>query len=256
MYRAFTVGVLISLCASLLGVILVLKRCTLIGHGLGEVGFCASALAVCIGISPMALAIPMVVAASFIVMVISQKGSGDVAIGVMATAALSVGVMLTSLSSGSNIDVKSYMFGSILSVNESDMLLSILLSCAVIILFILLFNRLFAVSYDEGFARACGINVTMYRFIIAFLTAVTVVLGMRMMGSMLISSLIIFPALGARRLGAGFKGMVILSALISVICFAVGFMLSFLFDLPTGACVVCVDLLAMLLCFVFGKKRT
>ena len=247
MYRAIIVGVLVSLCAALLGVVLVLKRYTLIGHGLGEVGFAATALAVALGLSPMAVAVPLVVLASFLVMYLSQRGgaSGDVAIGVMATAALSIGVLITSLSRGSNVDVTSYMFGSILGLTNADMALSAVLSAVVLVMYFLLFNRLFSIAYDEAFARATGINVTLYQFVISFLTAVTVVLGMRMMGSMLISSLIIFPALTARRLTASFRGMVVAAAAISIAGFLVGMVLSFYANLPTGASIVCVDLVML-----------
>ncbi len=247
MYRAIVVGVLVSLCAALLGVVLVLKRYTLIGHGLGEVGFAATALAVALGLSPMAVAVPLVVLASFLVMYLSQRGgtSGDIAIGVMATAALSIGVLITSISRGSNVDVTSYMFGSILGLTARDVWLSVILSAVVIAMYLLLFNRLFSIAYDETFARATGINVTLYQFVISFLTAVTVVLGMRMMGAMLISSLIIFPALTARRLTASFRGMVAAAAAVSTGCFLIGMIASYYLNLPTGATIVCVDLVAL-----------
>jgi len=154
-------------------------------------------------------------------------------------------VLITSLSSGSNIDVTSYMFGSILGLTKSDVWLSAILSVIVLLLYILLFNRLFSITYDEGFARATGINVTLYQFVISFLTAVTVVLGMRMMGAMLISSLIIFPALTARKLSSGFRGMVIIAAIISALCFLIGMVVSFYANLPTGACIVCVNLIVL-----------
>ena len=197
------------------------------------------------------------VLASFLVMYLSQRGgaSGDVAIGVMATSALSVGVLITSLSRGSNVDVTSYMFGSILGLTNADMAVSAVLSAVVLVMYFLLFNRLFSITYDEAFARATGINVTLYQFVISFLTAVTVVLGMRMMGSMLISSLIIFPALAARRLTASFRGMVVAAAAISIAGFLVGMTLSFYLNLPTGASVVCVDLAALGLALGVGRLR-
>ncbi len=249
MYRALIVGVVVSLCAALLGVVLVLKRYSLIGHGLGEVGFAALALAVPLDLPPMSVAIPLVVLASFFIMYLSQRSgaSGDIAIAILATAALSAGVMVTSLSKGFNVDVGSYMFGSILAMTPGDVWLSAALSALVILMYLLLFNRLFSVTYDEVNARATGINVAMYQFIISFLTAVTVVLGMRMMGTMLISSLIIFPAVTARRLAGSFRAMTIAAAVISVVCFFVGLCVSYLFGLPTGASVVGVNLIALLL---------
>ena len=249
MYRALIVGVLVSLCAALLGVVLVLKHYSLIGHGLGEVGFAALALAVALGLPPMTVAIPMVVIASFLIMYLSQRAgsSGEIAIAILSTAALSAGVMITSLSKGFNIDVSGYMFGSILAMTESDVYLSAGLSALVLLMYGLLFNRLFAITYDEVNARATGVNVTMYQFVISFLTAITVVLGMRMMGTMLISSLIIFPAITAKRLAGSFKGMTVAAAVISVICFLIGLCVSFLWSLPTGASVVGVNLAALLI---------
>jgi len=248
MYRALIVGVLVSLCAALLGVVLVLKRYSLIGHGLGEVGFAALALALALNLPPLAVSIPLVVVSSFLIMYVSQRYgmSGDVAIGLLATGALMVGVMITSLTQGFNVDVYGYMFGSILAMSRSDVLLSILLSAAVIGLYVLFFNRLFSVTYDEVYARATGINVTLYQFLISFLTAITVVLGMRMMGTMLISSLIIVPALTARKLAARFKAMVVVAAAVSVVCFLVGMAVSYVAGLPTGASVVAVDLAVLI----------
>ncbi len=256
MYRALIVGVMVSLCAALLGVVLVLKHYSLIGHGLGEVGFAALALAVALDLPPMWVAIPLVVLASFLIMYMSQRAgaSGDIAIGILSTAALSAGVMITSLSKGFNIDVSSYMFGSILAMTAGDVILSVILSVVVIALYALLFNRLFAITYDEVNARATGINVTLYQFVISFLTAITVVLGMRMMGTMLISSLIIFPAITAKRLSGSFRVMVIVAAAVSVMCFFIGLCLSYLFSLPTGASVVGVNLLLLLISRLAPQK--
>lgn len=249
MYRALIVGVLVSLCAALLGVVLVLKHYSFIGHGLGEVGFASLALAVALGLQPMTVAIPMVVIASFLIMYLSQRSgaSGEIAIAILSTAALSAGVLITSMSKGFNIDISGYMFGSILAMTASDVYLSAGLSALVLLVYGFFFNRLFTITYDEVYARATGINVTFYQFVISFLTAITVVLGMRMMGTMLISSLIIFPAITARRLVGSFKAMVIAAAIISVVCFFIGLCISFVFSLPTGASVVAVNLAAMLL---------
>lgn len=249
MYRALIVGILVSLCAALLGVVLVLKHYSLIGHGLGEVGFAALALAVALNLPPMTVAIPMVVLASFLIMYLSQRAgsSGEIAIAILSTAALSAGVLITSLSKGFNVDVSGYMFGSILAMTSGDVWLSVGLSALVLLVYGLMFNRLFAITYDEVNARATGINVTLYQFLISFLTAITVVLGMRMMGTMLISSLIIFPAITARRLVGSFRAMVIVAAIVSVICFFIGLCVSFLWGMPTGASVVGVNLAALLL---------
>ena len=254
MIRAIIVGILVSFCAALLGVILVLKRYALIGHGLSDVGFAALSLATAIGLSPIYIAIPIVIFASFIIMYISQskKINGDIAIGIFSTGALSFGVIITAFSRGFNMDVYSYMFGSILAMNRTDLFVSLFLSVIVIFVFILFYNRLFIISSDENFARAIGINIRFYQFLISLLTAVTVAVGMRMMGTLLISSLIIFPAFIAKKLVRSFKYLVILSALFSIFCFVFGLIASLIFDLPTGAGIVLVNIIVLFLCSVIN----
>ncbi len=254
MIRAIIVGVLVSFCASLLGVILVLKRYSLIGHGLSDVGFAALALALAIGASPIYFATPIVIAASFIIMYVSQNKriNGDVAIGIFSTGALSFGIIITAISKGFNMDIYSYMFGSVLAMSSFDVVVSVILSIVVIATFVIFYNRLFIVTTDEEFARAIGINVTFYQFLISFLTALTVVIGMRMIGTLLISSLIIFPAIIARRFVRSFKYLVALSALISVFCFIWGILISFFFNLPTGAGIVLVNIILLALSSFFS----
>ena len=256
--RALIVGLLVSLCAALLGVILVLKHYSLIGHGLAEVGFGSLALALALNLPPLYVSMPIVVIASFLIMLISQKKGihGDVAIGVISTSALAVGIIITAMTRGFNIDVYNYMFGSILAMSKQEVILSVILSVIVISLYLLFYNRLFLITYDEIYAKASGINVTFYQFLISFLTALTIVLGMRIMGTMLISSLIIFPALIARKLVSSFKKTIILSAIISAICFLAGIILSFLLNLPTGASIVGANaaLLAIVSILPLSKK--
>ena len=246
--RALIVGVMVSLCASILGVILVLKRYSLIGHGLSEVGFAALSVALAFNLPPLYVSTPLVVAASFVIMFVSQRKrvGGDVAIGIAASGALAFGVLVTALTRGVNLDVCSYMFGSILAMTNEDVILSVALSLFVTGLFVLFYNRLFLITYNEDYARSLGINVTLYQFLISFLTALTVVLGMRMMGTLLISSLIILPAVTARRLVRSFRALVVLAACISLICFAAGLALSFVWNLPTGASIVSVNVAALM----------
>ena len=241
--RAIAAGVMISLCAALLGVILVLKRYSLIGHGLGDVGFASTSLAVALGLP--------------VIMFWSQrsKTGGDTAIGMVATGALSIGVIITAMSSGFNVDVNGYMFGSILAMSRDDVVFSVVLSIVILVLFILFYNRLFLITFDENFAKASGINVGFYQFLIALLTALTVVMGMRMMGSLLISSLIIFPAVIARKLVISFKAVAVLSVFLSVICFLAGLALSFEMNLPTGASIVIINLLLLVMVTIFNKLR-
>ncbi len=257
MQRALAVGILVSLCAALLGVSLVLKRYSMIGDGLSHVGFGALAIAAVANLAPLQTAIPVVVLAAFFLLRLSESNrlKGDAAIAVISTSALALGVLVLSVGGGVNTDVYNYMFGSIYAMSREDVLFSVILSVIVLLLFVLFYHRIFAVTFDETFARASGIRVNLYNMLIAALTAVTIVLGMRMMGAMLISALIIFPALTAMRVFKTFKSVVIAAAVISVVCFTVGITLSYLFDAPGGASVVLVNLGAMLLFSVIGAFR-
>lgn len=251
MVRAFIVGTLVSLCASLLGSSLVLKRYSMIGDGLSHVGFAALAIAYPFGFSPLYLSIPACIAAAFFLLQLKSSGKikGDAATALMCSGALAVGVMVISLTTGMNTDVCNYMFGSILAMSRSDLYLSVILSVVVLILFVLFYERIFAVTFDETFAAATGTDSRKYNVIIAILTAVTVVLGMRMMGTLLISSLIVFPSLTAMRVTKRFKTTIVLSAVIAVCCFLAGLCFSYLRSVPTGACIIVVDIL------VFGIFR-
>ena len=245
--RALVVGVLVSLCASLLGVSLVLKRYSMIGDGLSHVGFGALAIATAFNLAP--LAVPVVVVAAFLLLRLSQSGKlkGDAAIALLSSSALAIGVMTVSVTSGMNTDVNNYMFGSILSLSSADLRLSLILSAAVLALFVLCYPRIFAVTFDETFSRATGVHTQAYNMLLAVLTAVTIVLGMRMMGALLISSLIIFPALTAMRVFGTFRSVTICAAVVSVVNFLLGMVLSYVFETPSGASVVVVDLVVFLL---------
>jgi zinc transport system permease protein len=247
--RAVIVGALVSICAALLGVSLVLKRYSMIGDGLSHVGFGALALATALNAAPLTVSIPVVVAAAFLLLRLSEnsKIQGDAAIALISTASLAVGVVIISQTTGMNTDVCNYLFGSILAMNKTDVYLSIALSITVLVLFILFYHKLFAITFDETFAKAGGVNTGIYNMLIAFLTAITIVLGMRMMGAMLISSLIIFPALTAMRVFKTFRSVTICAALVSVFCFFVGVVVSYLYAMPTGASVVMVNICAFLL---------
>lgn len=257
MQRALLVGTLVSLCAALLGVSLVLKRYSMIGDGLSHVGFGALAIASALNLAPLAVAIPVVIAAAVLLLRISRnaKIKGDAAIAMISSASLAIGVICVSVTTGMNTEVSSYMFGSILSLSRSDTVMSVVLSLLVLAMFALFYPRIFAVTFDEDFARATGTGTELFNTLIAVLTAVTVVLGMRMMGAMLISSLIIFPALSAMRVCSSFKSVIICAALISVLCFTLGVMASFFLETPTGASIVAVDLLAFGAAAAIGKGK-
>ncbi len=249
MQRAVIVGLLVSLCASLLGVSLVLKRYSMIGDGLSHVSFGALALGTLLGVSnQLTFSIPIVIAAAFLLLKLSEssKIKGDAAIALVSTAALALGVIFLSYSTGMNTDVCNYMFGSMYALKDSDVIISIILCITVIIVFVLFYNKIFAVTFDESFAKATGIKVQIYNMLIAFLTAVTIVLGMRMMGALLISSLIVFPAITAMRLFSRFRQVTICASVISVVCFIIGVIISVLFNTPSGASVVCTNIMMLL----------
>lgn len=255
--RALVVGVLVSLCSALLGVSLVLKRYSMIGDGLSHVGFGALAVATAFNAAPLAVAIPVVVASAFLLLRISRNSmiKGDAAIAMISSGALAIGVIVISLTTGMNTDVSNYMFGSILALSKADASFSVVLSAAVLLLFILFYPRIFAVTFDETFAKATGTRANLYNMLIALLTAVTVVLGMRMMGALLISSLIIFPPLAAMRVCRNFRSVVLCSAVTAVVCFVFGMAASYAWEIPSGPSVVAVDIVAFGLFSLVGKLR-
>ena len=245
-----------SLCASLLGVSLVLKRYSMIGDGLSHVSFGALSVAVAVGWSPLAVSIPVVIAAAFFLLRITEnsKVKSDAAIAVISASALAAGIVVTSLTTGMTTDVSSYMFGSILAMSRQDVILAGVLSVVVLCLFVFCYHKMFAVTFDESFAKATGVRVKFYNILIAVLTAVTVVLGMRMMGAMLISSLIIFPALTAMQVFKSFRGVVVCSGILSVLCFCGGMILSYGLSVPAGASVVLVNLAAFAVAGVVSRS--
>lgn len=253
MQYALIVGVLVSLCSALLGVLLVLRRYSMIGDGLSHVGFGALSVAYALSMAPMALAVPVVIVSAFILLGMSEskKIKGDSLIAVLSSSALAIGVVANSVSGGSASDLGSYLFGSILALQKSDVILSVILSLVVILLFVLFKNRIFAVTFDMPFAKSTGVHVKLYNMLLALLIAITVVVGMQIVGTMLISSLIIFPALSAMQIADSFKGVVICSAIISVFTFLVGLVVSL--TLPAGAMIVLCNLCVLIVCTVVGK---
>ena len=255
--RAFVVGILVSLCAALLGVPLVLKRYSMIGDGLSHVSFGALAIAVALGVTPLWFSIPVVILAAFLLLRVADnpRWNSDAAIAAMSASSLAIGILVISRTTGMTTDVDNYMFGSVLAMSKADVALSVILCLAVLVLFILFYHKLFAVTFDESFSRATGLKVERYNTLLAILTALTIVLGMRMMGAMLISSLIIFPALTAMRLFKSFRGVVVCAAATSVACFCLGLTISFAFSTPVGATVVAADLAVFLASCLIGLLR-
>lgn len=257
MVRAFIVGALVALCSSLLGVSLVLKRYSMIGDGLSHVGFGALAVAAALNAAPLATAIPVVIVAAVLLLRIrgNSRIKGDAAIALISTSSLAVGVMVISMTTGMNTDVYNYMFGSILAMSAGDVRLSVALAVVVLALYIFFYHKIFAITFDETFAQATGVKADLYNTLIAVLTAVTIVLGMRMMGALLISSLIIFPALTSMRVCRTFKSVIINSAVISVVCLIVGITVSYVWATPAGASVVMANIAALLLYSLLGVAK-
>ena len=255
--RAFVVGVLIALCAALLGVPLVLKRCSMIGDGLSHVSFGALSIALACGWAPLPVSIPVVVLAALGLLRMTEKSrmGADAAIAVVSASSLAAGVVVTSLTTGLTTDVDSFMFGSILALDRADVALSVGVCAAVLVLYVLFYHRLFAITFDESFSRATGVRVELYNTVLSVLTALTIVLGMRLMGAMLISSLVIFPALTAMRLLRSFRGVVLCAGAVSVLGFCVGLTGSYLLSTPVGATVVLVDLVVFLLACLLGRLK-
>lgn len=260
---ALIVGVLIALCSSLLGVTLVLKRFSFIGDGLSHVAFGALAIASILNLSNnMLLVLPLTVLCAILLLRTGQNAAvkGDAAIAMLSVGALAIGYLLMSLfSTSTNLsgDVCSTLFGStsILTLTKTDVWLCAVLSTVVVAAFVLFYNKIFAVTFDEAFARAAGTPVGVYNLLIAVIIAVIIVLAMNLVGSLLISALVIFPALSAMRVYRSFRAVTICSAVLSVICALGGILLSILAGTPVGSTIVVIDLLAFLLFTVIGKLR-
>lgn len=254
---ALITGVLVSVCAALLGVSLVLKRYSMIGDGLSHVAFGSLAVATALSLAPMKVTIPVVVLSAFLLLRLSEKGKlkGDALTAMISTGALAVGYLAISLSTGMNIDVSNYLFGSILALTKGDVWLSVLLAALVIPSYILLFHRIFSITFDGAFAKATGLKTELYDTVFAVLTALTVVLGMRFMGTLLISALVVFPPLTAMRIMKSFRGVVICSAILPLVSFLSGLILSSVLSTPPGASVVCVSILLFFGFSLIGMLR-
>ena len=260
---AFIVGVLIALCSSLLGVTLVLKRFSFIGDGLSHVAFGAIAIASVLNVSNrMIIVLPVTVLCAVLLLKGGERAKikGDAAIAMISVASLAVGYLLLNLfSTSSNLsgDVCSTLFGStsILTLGRSDVALCTVLSLAVVALFIFFYNKIFAVTFDETFSRAAGVNAGAYNLLIAVVIAVIIVLAMNLVGSLLISALVIFPALSAMRIYNSFLKVTICSAVLSVVCAACGMLISIAAGTPVGATIVAADMVVFGVCCAVGRRK-
>ena len=260
---ALIVGVLIALCSSLLGVTLVLKHFSFIGDGLSHVAFGAMAIAAVLNLTnDMLLILPITVISAVLLLRTGQntKIKGDAAVAMISVGALAIGYMLMNVfPTSSNIsgDVCTTLFGStsILTLKKSDVILCLVLSVLVLLIYVLFYEKIFAITFDEEFARATGVDTDRYNLVIAIVIAIVIVLAMNLVGSLLISALLVFPVLSAMRLFNSFRNVSLFAALISVLCAVAGILVSILASTPVGSTIVAADTLVFVLCSIFGRKR-
>ena len=267
--KAFVVGLLTAICAAVLGVPLVLKRYSMIGDGLSHMGFCALAIAAALGVpqaDTMYVTMPFIVVAAIVLLLLSESGKikGDAAIAMLSTGTVAAGYIIYCLAGKDAAQVCSSLFGSaILALDRSDVTLSVILAAGVLVIFLCMFTKIFAVTFDPVFAKAAGTHVGLYNVLLAVLTAVTIVVGMKMIGSMMISSLVVFPALTAMRICHRFKSVIWVAALLSAVCFTLGLLFAAVVELemasgttvafPVGPSVVLFTVFAFLLTLLVKK---
>ena len=252
MIKALITGIFIAISCSLLGVFLVLKNMSLIGDGLAHVSFAAIAIGLLVSDKPIIISIPIVIVASFLVLLLKEKAKidADATIGLLSSFSIAVGVIIASVAKGFNIDLFSYLFGSILFISPSEMILSGLLAIILIVLVLLFYNDLFSITFDENFAKISGIKVRRINYLLSVLISVTIVLGIRIVGTMLISSLIVFPSVSALQISKGFKRTLLFSVLFSMIAVVLGIVFSYILNVPTGARIVVVNAIIFLITLI------
>ena len=256
----FIAGIVVSIVAAVIGVNLVQKRYSMIGDGLSHVGFAALAISTAVGMSgSLWITLPIVTASAVLLLRLreSNKMKGDAAIAILSTGALAIGTVIAQKSTGLGGDVCNYMFGStsIFAMSPEDFWSTVILAILMLLLYFLFYNRFFLISFDESFGKAIGVRVSVYNTFLAILTAITIVIGMKMMGAMLISSLIIFPSITAVRVCKTFKSVTLSSILIAVVTFIVGFSLSIAISTPPGATIVIIDIAVFLLFCAIGALK-
>lgn len=257
MWRALIVGIAIAVSSSFIGSFLVLKKFSMIGHGLSHVAFAAVAIGLVFNTAPLLVAMPIVVLVSIFILKLNEtaKMHGDAAIGLTATFAMALGTTLASVSGGFNVDLFSYLFGSILTIQMIDVVLSIIVSIVVIVVVYLYYYDLFAMTYDEQFARVNKIKTTRLNTILAILTGITIVIGIRAIGTILISSFIVFPTVIAMQFNKGFKGTILIAVTSSLITVVLGLLGSFVFDLPSGSSIVLLNGFVFLVVYLYNRLK-
>lgn len=244
MVRAMIAGSVVALMASLLGVSMIHKRYAMIGDCLSHVAFSAIGIAAVLKMEPLQVGIPVALIVAFLLLRLREnsKIKGDTAIAMVSTGTLAFGVFIVSMTTGMNADVCNYMFGSVLGVSAGEFYWTLLLSMLVVIIFLVSYHRIFALTFDEGFAEASGVRIGIYKLLLAMITAITVVLGMRIMGSLLMSGLIVFPALTSMLFSDNFRWALLWSGVIALVCFIGGLTFSYVYAMPSGASVILLNI--------------
>jgi len=255
--RAFITGIFVALLCSTLGLFLILRRLSLIGDGLSHVSFGAIAIGLFFGIYPLFVAIPLVILASIAILQLTERAKvyGDAAIGILSSVALAIGVILASTSHGFTVDLFSYLFGNILAISTFEMIISIILSVVVLLVLYLFYYDLVSLSFNEQLAQVSGVSAKKINMLLVVLTAITVVLSVRVVGIMLISSLLILPAVTALQVARSFKNALILSASSAVLALLIGIVISFTINIPTGATIVLVNFFFFLFALIRNTLR-
>ena len=254
MQRALIVGIAVAVSSSMIGAFLVLKKYSMVGHGLSHVAFAAIAIGLVLNQSPLLVTAPVVVIVSVFILHINERAKihGDAAIGLTAAFSMALGTTLASIGGGFNVDLFSYLFGSILTIQHIDVVLSVVLSFIVVIVVILFYNDFVSMTYDEAFSRVTGIKTRRLNTVLAVLTGLTVVVGIRAIGTVLISALIIFPTITALQFSRGFKATIMLAVLLSVATVITGLIGSFFLDLPSGSAIVLLNGIVFMVIFSYN----
>jgi zinc transport system permease protein len=253
--KAYLAGTFIAVLCAMLGLFLVLRKLSLIGDGLAHVSFGAIALGLFFGFYPFYVAIPVVVAGSYFILRLTERAKiyGDAAIGIVSSIGIAGGIILASVSKGFNVDLFSYLFGNILAISTQEVYLSLALSVIVLLIILLLYNDLLSVTFDEEFARLTGVKTDRINLVLTFLTAITVVLAIKVVGIMLISALLILPAVTALQLASGFKAAMLISTMGATVSVLSGITLSFFLDIPAGATIVLINVAFFALALLYKK---
>lgn len=254
--KAFVAGIFVSIVCAILGVFLVLRRWSLIGDGLSHVSFGAVAVGLFLGWYPLYVSLPLVIIASLFILRLTEKSGlfGDAAIGIVSAVGLSTGVVLASVGHGFNVDLLSYLFGNILAISTEEMVTSIILSLVLLFIIIFLYHDLVALSFQEDAAKVSGVKTKWINNLLVVLTAIVVVLSIRVVGILLISALLILPAATALQLQKSFKMTIMMASVFAILSVISGILLSFYGDIPAGATIVLVNFIFFITAFLFRKK--